>query len=121
MKFLIYKKDDAENIIDLSAVITPPAVSETNRTQSVNYTIGGATVIDRISNSLKRRMELTIPVITKEQWNSVKAVLNEMSFMVIWDGKTYEMRLDGEIPTPVITAGADSYLAGDIKLALDEM
>lgn len=121
MKFIICKKDDTDNAIDLSHRITPPAISETNRTQSVNYTIGGAAVIDRISSSVKRRIELTIPLIPKEEWDKIKVILREMSFLAFWEDKGCEVRLDGEIPTPVLAASGDSYTAGDIKLELEEI
>lgn len=121
MKFIISLKDDIETSYDLSSRITPPVISETNRTQSVKYTIGGAAVVDRISNALKHRIELTIPVIPNDEWEKIKTILCEMSFMVYWDNKGYEMRLSGDLPTPVITAYQDSYIAGDIKLELEEM
>ena len=121
MKFLICRKDDTDNAVELSSRITPPVVTETNRTQSVNYTIGGAAVVDRISSTHKRHFEITIPVISKEEWDKIKAILREMSFLVFWEDKGYEVRLEGELPTPVITAGINSYTAGDIKLEFDEM
>lgn len=121
MKFLIGKIDDLENLIDISNRITPPVITESNRTQSVNYTIGGATIIDRISNTHKMHIELTIPTIPDTEWNNIKAILKEMSFAIRWEGETHEVRLDGDIPTPVLVADSDSYLVGDIKLELDEL
>ncbi len=125
MQLKIYKGDDPVAVgtaLDLSKAVLPPSVTSKNRTESVNYTLGGSAIIDRIADIQKVRMELTFPLITKELWERLKSeFFTEMSFKVLWDGHTYEMRVDGEIPTPVLFAKGQDYTAADIKITLEEL
>lgn len=125
MQLRIYKGDDptaADSSVDLSKVILPPSLTSKNRTESVNYTIGGAAVIDRVADIQKVRMELTFPLIGRELWSRLRnEFFTEMSFKALWDGHTYEMRVDGEIPTPVLVAKGSDYTASDIKITLEEL
>ena len=125
MQLKIYKGDDPVAVgtaLDLSKAVLPPSVTSKNRTESVNYTLGGSAIIDRIADIQKVRMELTFPLITKELWERLKSeFFTEMSFKVLWDGHTYEMRVDGEIPTPVLFVKVQDYTAADIKITLEEL
>ncbi len=125
MQLKIYKGDDPVAVgtaLDLSKAVLPPSVTSKNRTESVNYTLGGSAIIDRIADIQKVRMELTFPLITKELWERLKSeFFTEMSFKVLWDGHTYEMRVDGEIPTPVLFVKGQDYTAADIKITLEEL
>ena len=125
MQLRFFKAEDpipGEGSVDLSSVILPPSLTSKNRTESVNYTLGGAAVVDRVADIRKVRMELTFPLISKELWERLRSeFLTQMSFKVLWDGHTYEMRVDGEIPTPVLTAKGTDYTAADIKITLEEL
>ena len=51
MQLKIYKGDDPVAVgtaLDLSKAVLPPSVTSKNRTESVNYTLGGSAIIDRI-------------------------------------------------------------------------
>lgn len=107
--------------IDMGKLMIPPEISDTFRSQSVNYTLNGSAVIDRISEFAKKRISVQIPLIPNDKWTEIKAVITPMSFPVTVDDSTYTMRLDGDIPTPVIYTTEGGYFCGDISLVFEEV
>ncbi|MBP1543800.1 MAG: hypothetical protein J6A16_06870 [Oscillospiraceae bacterium] len=107
--------------IDMGKLMIPPEISDTFRSQSVNYTLNGSAVIDRISEFTKKRISVQIPLIPSDKWAEIKAIITPMSFPVAVDDSTYTMRLDGDIPTPVIYTTEGGYLCGDISLVFEEV
>lgn len=107
--------------IDVGKLIIPPEISDTFRSQSVNYTLDGSAVIDRVSALSKTHIVVQIPLIDSVKWAEIKAVIAAISFPVTVDEKTYTMHLDGDIPTPVIYTADGGYICGDIALSFEEV
>lgn len=107
--------------IDVSKLVLPPEITDTFRSQSVNYTLNGSLVVDRISELTKKRITVQIPLIPGEQWTAIKAVIKPISFTVSVDSAEYTVHLDGDIPTPVLYADSDNIMCSDITLTFEEM
>ncbi|MBP1578994.1 MAG: hypothetical protein J6B57_02785 [Oscillospiraceae bacterium] len=107
--------------IDVSKLILPPEITDTFRSQSVNQTLNGSLVVDRISELSKKRIEVRFPMITLEKWTEIKAVIKPITFSVSVDSDTYSVHLSGDIPTPVLFANGDEIMCSDISLTLEEM
>lgn len=107
--------------LDVSKLILPPEIIDTFRSQSVNYTLNGSLVIDRISELTKRRITVQIPLISGEKWTELKETIRPISFAVSIDGAAYTVHLDGDLPTPVLYADGGEVMCGDITLTFEEM
>lgn len=107
--------------IDLGKLIIPPEITDVFRSQSVNYTLNGSAIIDRISEFSKKRITVQLPLIDSARWGEIKTVIAGMTFSVMVDSEIYTMRLDGDIPTPVIYTTEDGYFCGDISLTFEEV
>lgn len=107
---------------DVSKCVTPPQITEEYRSQSVNHTLNGSAVVDRIANYPKRRIEVTLSGVDKAVWEPLKAYLKSAAELNITiDGEVISVYLDGGIPTPIIYAVNDDYLCSEIELAFEEM
>lgn len=107
--------------IDISRLILPPEITDTFRSQSVNYTLNGSLIVDRISELTKKKITVQIPLITQKQWNEIRAVIKPISFEISVDSAVYKVHLDGDMPTPVLYAGENEVMCGDISLTFEEM
>lgn len=107
--------------IDVSKLILPPDISDTFRSQSVNQTLNGSLVVDRISELCKKRISVQFPLIPRAKWEEIKAVIKPIAFSVSVDSKTYSVHLSGDIPTPVLYADGDDVMCSDISLIFEEM
>lgn len=107
--------------IDVSSLILPPEMSDTFRSQSVNQTLNGSLVVDRISELTKKSITVQIPLISNESWLQIKTVIRPISFTVSVDSVTYTVHLDGDIPTPVLYADGDDIMCSDISLTFEEV
>lgn len=107
--------------IDVSKLILPPDINDVFRSQSVNQTLNGSLVVDRISELSKKRIEVRFPMIPLEKWTEIKAVIKPITFSVSVDGDTYSVHLSGDIPTPVLFANGDEIMCSDISLTFEEM
>ena len=107
--------------IDVSKIILPPDMSDTFRSQSVNNTLNGSLVVDRISELTKKKITVQIPLISGEQWSAIKSVIRPISFTVSVDSVSYTVHLDGDIPTPVLYAVGDNIMCSDISLTFEEV
>lgn len=107
--------------IDISKLISPPEITDTFRSQSVNYTLNGSLIVDRISELMKKRIAVQIPLIAQKKWEEIKAVIRPISFEVSVDGAAYTVHLDGDLPTPVLYADGGEVMCGDISLTFEEM
>ncbi len=107
---------------DVSKCVTPPQITEEYRSQSVNYTLNGSAVVDRIANYPKRRIEVTLCGMDKTAWEVIKKYLKsaaELSISI--DNENIPVYLDGGIPTPIIYAEKNGYVCSEIELAFEEM
>ncbi len=114
---MVFKISD----IDVGKLILPPQITDVHRSQSVNYTLNGSCIIDRISAAAKKQIAVQIPLIDSAKWAEVKAVISLMSFAVTVDDTAYTMRLDGDIPTPVLYTTEGGYVCSDISLVFEEV
>ncbi len=107
---------------DVSRCVTPPQITEEYRSQSVNHTLNGSAVVDRIANYPKRRIEVTLGVMDKAAWEALKAYLKSAAELNITiDGEVISVYLDGGIPTPIIYAKKGGYMCAGMELAFEEM
>lgn len=107
--------------IDVSKLILPPEMIDTFRSQSVNYTLNGSLVVDRISELTKKRITVQIPLIPSDKWEEIKTVIKPISFSVSVDSTSYTVHLEGDIPTPVLYADGANIMCSDISLTFEEM
>lgn len=107
--------------IDVSKLILPPDISDTFRSQSVNQTLNGSLVVDRVSELCKKRISVQFPIISLAKWEEIKAVIKPITFNVSVDSKNYSVHLSGDIPTPVLYADGDDVMCSDISLIFEEM
>jgi hypothetical protein len=102
----------------------PPQINKTHRSQAVNTSLNGYTLIDRIGGH-KFSIHVEIPFITSTIWYVMVASLESVAFNIRFDfgGETHSkfFRLDGDIPSPMIfSKNNQSYYSG-ISLKLEEM
>ena len=107
--------------IDVSKFALPPDIADTFRSQSVNQTLNGPLVVDRISEYTKRRITVQLPLLPKSKWEEIKAVITPISFSVSIDGTTWTVHLDGDLPTPILYADGEDIMCSDISLIFEEM
>lgn len=107
--------------IDVSKLILPPEMTDAFRSQSVNYTLNGSLVVDRISELSKKRISVQFPLIPLAKWEEIKAIIKPISFAVSVDSVSYTVHLDGDIPTPVLYADGEDIMCSDISLTFEEM
>lgn len=107
--------------IDVSKFIQPPEITDTFRSQSVNQTLNGSLVVDRISELTKKRITVQLPLVTKAKWEEIKAVITPISFSVSIDGTSWTVHLDGDLPTPILYADGEDIMCSDISLTFEEM
>jgi hypothetical protein len=116
------KIGDGTTMLDISKFIQPPSIDDTFRSQSVNKTLNGSLVVDRISELTKKRIAIQLPMITLEKWTEIKQVITPITFKVQVDDKEYTMHLDGDtLPTPVLFADGENIMCSDISLTFEEM
>lgn len=107
--------------IDVSAVILPPEITDTFRSQSINYTLNGSMIVDRISSFTKKRITVQIPLISGEKWAEIKEIIKPIAFTVSVGSAAYTVHLDGDIPTPMLYADGEDIMCSDITLTFEEM
>ena len=107
--------------MDVSKLILPPEITDTFRSQSVNYTLNGSIIVDRISELTKKRITVQMPLISQKQWDEIKSVIRPISFTVSIDSAVYTVHLDGDLPAPVLYADGGEVMCGNITLTFEEM
>ena len=107
--------------IDVSKYILPPDIADTFRSQSVNQTLNGSLVVDRISELSKKRISVQFPIIPLAKWEEIKAVIKPITFNVSVDSSVYSVHLSGDIPTPVLYADGEDVMCSEISLVFEEM
>ena len=116
------KIGDGTTMLDISKFIQPPSIDDTFRSQSVNKTLNGSLVVDRISELTKKSIAIQLPMIPLEKWTEIKQVITPITFKVQVDDKEYTMHLDGDtLPTPVLFADSENIMCSDISLTFEEM
>lgn len=96
--------------IDVSKFILPPDIADTFRSQSVNQTLNGSLVVDRISELSKKRISVQFPIVPLAKWEEIKTVIKPITFNVSVDSSVYSVHLSGDIPTPVLYADGDDVM-----------
>jgi hypothetical protein len=110
--------------INIANVCKPPRINQTHRSQSVNISLNGNTLIDRIGGH-KYSIIIEIPFIKDNLWYSIIPNLKLISFNVRFQfgGEilTRQFYLNGEIPSPVsFVKNNQAYFQG-ISLRLEEL
>ena len=107
--------------VDVSKYILPPDIADTFRSQSVNQTLNGSLVVDRISELSKKRISVQFPIVPLAKWEEIKAIIKPITFNVSVDSSVYSVHLSGDIPTPVLYADDDDVMCSEISLVFEEM
>lgn len=109
---------------DISDIVGAARFTETCLAESEVITLSGKRQIDRIGN-FKAVLSFTVGTVRYSRWESISQLLKKLSIKVTvqLDGnaKTYDMCLDGELPTPYIFSAKDKDYCAGIDIVLKEV
>lgn len=111
--------------IAVDSMIMPPYIADKYRARSVEYSLNGTALEDRLGGT-KKEVKLSFGVISQNQWESLKTVLTQKNISVsgyvggLNAGGTYRLA-DDNVPTPVLYVENSVYMCQPFSVTIEEV
>lgn len=109
---------------DISDIVGAAQLTESCLAESEAITLSGKRQIDRIG-SFKAVLSFTVGIVKYSRWEAISQLLKKLPISVTvrlgGNNKTYDMCLEGELPTPYIFSDNDEDYCAGIDIVLKEV
>lgn len=111
--------------ITIDSFVAPPQYSDKYRARSVQYSLNGTALEDRLGDT-KKEVKLSFGVISQNVWQSLKAVISQKTFTVsgyvgsLNFGGTYRLA-DDNVPTPILYDNNGIYMCRPFSITIEEV
>lgn len=110
----------------IDSMIFPPHISDKWRARSVEYSLDGTALEDRLGGT-KKVIKLPFGIISQTKWENLKTILSQKTISVSGNigklnvGGTYRLA-DDEVPTPVLyVEKSEEYMCQPFTITIEEV
>lgn len=106
-------------------IIMPPTISDKWRSRSVEYTLDGTALEDRLGGT-KKSIRLPFGVISQSRWELIKTALTKKNITVAGNiggiaiNSIFRLA-DDEVPTPVLYVENNEYMCQPFTVTIEEV